>query len=406
MRTRIKSIPGSYTTIVHEMMIRLTVFALLCFSIYSCKKDGPTTNGIVQFVYTSDLHYGAPRSFRGANVDAGVVNQALVNQINTLPVKTFPDDGGVNAGEMIETIDFVIITGDITDRQEVGPPQIQAAAISWGQFAVDFLNGITLNNRDRQKVGFLLECGNHDVSNAIGYTKPVYPLTDATAMVNIYNLMLAPAMPRTNVTYNYSADKINYSRDIAGVHFLFVNMWPDSVQRIWMEKDLANVVSTTPVIIFTHDQPDCEAKHFTNPNGTHDINSIDKFENVVEERFKDADTIKVESTIEQRNLVAFLKVHKNIKAYFHGNDCNNEFYIYKGPDNDISLNVFRVDSPVKGIISGTEAEDGMGDETKLSFQTIVIDGDAKTMTVRECLWNTSGSASPIVWGISSTISLK
>jgi hypothetical protein len=213
-------------------------------------------------------------------------------------------------------------------------------------------------------------------------------------------------MPRTNVTYNYSADKINYSRDIAGVHFLFVNMWPDSVQRIWMEKDLANVVSTTPVIIFTHDQPDCEAKHFTNPNGTHDINSIDKFENVVEERFKDADTIKVESTIEQRNLVAFLKVHKNIKAYFHGNDCNNEFYIYKGPDNDISLNVFRVDSPVKGIISGTEAEDGMGDETKLSFQTIVIDGDAKTMTVRECLWNTSGSASPIVWGISSTISLK
>jgi hypothetical protein len=173
-----------------------------------------------------------------------------------------------------------------------------------------------------------------------------------------------------------------------------------------MEKDLKNVSSFTPVIIFTHDQPDCEAKHFTNPNGTHDINSTNKFENIVEERFKDADTIKVESILEQRSLVAFLKAHQNIKAYFHGNDNRNEFYIYKGPDNDISLNVFRVDSPVKGTISGIEAEDLTGDETKLSFQTIVIDGDSKTMTVRECLWNTSGSASPIIWGANSTISLK
>ncbi len=406
MRKRTKPIAISRVSKMQLMMLRFFVFALLSLSVYSCKKDESTTNGIVQFVYTSDLHYGASRSFRGANVDAGVVNKALVNQINTLPDKTFPDDEGVNAGEIIGTIDYVIITGDITDRQEVGPPQIQAAAISWGQFAADFLNGITLKNRDGQEAGLLLECGNHDVSNAIGYPKPVYPLTDATAMVNIYNLMLAPSAPRTNNTYNYTIDKISYSKDIAGVHLLFANIWPDSAQRIWMEKDLANVISTTPVIIFTHDQPDCEAKHFTNPNGTHDINSIDRFENVVEERFKDADTIDIESTIEQRNLVMFLKAHQNIKAYFHGNDCRNEFYVYKGPDNDINLNVFRVDSPMKGTISGTESEDLTGDETKLSFQTIVIDGDSKTMTVRECLWNPSGSASPIIWGTSSTISLR
>jgi len=83
-----------------------------------------------------------------------------------------------------------------------------------------------------------------------------------------------------------------------------------------------------------------------------------------------------------------------------------EFYIYKGPDNDINLNVYRVDSPMKGSISGIEAPDGIGDETKLSFQTIVIDGDLKTLTVRECLWNTSGATSPLIWGTSSTISLN
>jgi hypothetical protein len=386
-------------------MKKISLFILLSVLIFSCKKE-ELSNGIVQIVYTSDLHYGASRNFRGAYVNASVVNEALVNQINTLPVLAFPDDAGINAGKVIGAIDYVIITGDITERQEVGPPQIQPASISWGQFASDYFDGISLTNQNHQRATFLLECGNHDVSNVIGFPRLLFPLTDAAAMVNIYNLMLTPSTPKTNSTYNYANDKINYSKDIAGVHLLFVNIWPDSAQRVWMEKDLKNVSSFTPVIIFTHDQPDCEAKHFTNPNGTHDINSTNKFENIVEERFKDADTIKVESILEQRSLVAFLKAHQNIKAYFHGNDNRNEFYIYKGPDNDISLNVFRVDSPVKGTISGIEAEDLTGDETKLSFQTIVIDGDSKTMTVRECLWNTSGSASPIIWGANSTISLK
>jgi hypothetical protein len=386
-------------------MKKISLFILLSVLIFSCKKE-ELSNGIVQIIYTSDLHYGASRNFRGAYVSANIVNEALVNQINTLPVLAFPDDTGINAGQVIGAIDYVIITGDITERQEVGPPQIQPASISWGQFASDYFDGISLTNQNHQRVTFLLECGNHDVSNAIGYPKLLFPLTDAAAMVNMYNMMLSPSTPKTNSTYNYATGKINYSKDIAGVHLMFVNIWPDSAQRVWMEKDLKNVSAFTPVIIFTHDQPDCEAKHFTNPNGIHDINSTNKFENVVEERFKDADTIKVESILEQRSMVAFLKAHQNIKAYFHGNDNRNEFYIYKGPDNDISLNVFRVDSPVKGTISGIEAEDLTGDETKLSFQTIVIDGDSKTMTVRECLWNTSGSASPIIWGANSTISLK
>jgi len=55
---------------------------------------------------------------------------------------------------------------------------------------------------------------------------------------------------------------------------------------------------------------------------------------------------------------------------------------------------------MKGNISGS-------DETKLSFQLISIDTKTKTMTVRECLWNSTPTnpSAPIVWGATTTISL-
>ena len=389
---------------------RSLVFAFLLLAVYSCKKDEtpstPASQTVAQIVFTSDIHYGQDRMFRGAMVHADVVNHEFVKQINRVPAFTFPNDGGLNAGKLVGAIDELIITGDITTKQAVGPPSVQSATLSWGQFNEEFINGITLKNAASQNAGLWLTPGNHDVTNAIGNWAPMNPLTDPDAMVNIYNMMLAPANPVTNSTYNYTTDKINYSREIVGVHCMFINMWPDSVARIWMESDLSKVSSTTPVLLFTHDQPDIEAKHLTNPNGNHGINATDKFENVVAEVCKDGANYKVLSTIEQRNFVAFLQAHKNIKAYFHGNENYNEFYTYTGPDNTISLPVFRVDSPTKGMISGSEAPDGIGDETKLSFQVIVIDGASKKITVRECLWNTAGAASPLVWGTNSTISLN
>ena len=80
-------------------------------------------------------------------------------------------------------------------------------------------------------------------------------------MVNIFNLMMNPSTPKNASTYNYTTDKINYSKNIGGVHFMFVTLWPDSTNRIWMNNDLAMVSATTPVVIFTHDQPDIETKH-------------------------------------------------------------------------------------------------------------------------------------------------
>ncbi len=384
--------------------IRKTLILMLLYVVFFSTNSFAQSNDIVQFVYTSDLHYGIFRQFRGEeHVESSAVNQAMIRQMNALPAVVFPPDGGVNAGKKVGNIDYMIITGDITNRQQTG---IQSAASSWTQFSADYLNGgITLKNKENQPIPFLLECGNHDVSNTIGYPKPMSPLTDATSMVNIYNCMMQPATSKTTETYNFKTDKINYTRDIAGVHFMFITMWPDSANRIWMEKDLSKVRSTTPVIIFTHDEPECEAKQFTNPNGNHDINPTDKFENNIDEQLKDGPTTKSGTIIEQRELVAFLKAHKNIKAYFHGNTNSNEFYTYTGPDNDINLHVFRVDSPMKGDYSGNQAKDGKGDETKLSFQVISLDGEKKLLTVRECLWNTAGAQSSIVWGQTATIDL-
>jgi hypothetical protein len=266
--------------------------------------------------------------------------------------------------------------------------------------------------------------GNHDVSNAIGYYKS--PLNsdsgiDATSYVGIYNLMNPTSTISTTsftsastAAASYASKRLVTSRDVNGVHFIFVGMWPDSIARPLIDANLATVASTTPVIIFTHDQPTSEAKHFTNPNTTvlpvTPINSTNKFENLLSDVYADTqgagNTPGTSTDIEQKTFVAWLKTHKNIVAYFHGNDNRNEFYTYPDPvtkplgaENDIKLPVFRVDSPMKGSITGNDASDGKGDPSKLSFQVISIDSDAKKMTVREYLWNAK------TWGVSTTISL-
>ncbi|MGZ3750515.1 MAG: hypothetical protein ACXVAU_04505, partial [Mucilaginibacter sp.] len=84
-----------------------------------------------------------------------------------------------------------------------------------------------------------------------------------------------------------------------------------------------------------------------------------------------------------------------------GNSNWNEFYVYQGPDKDVNLNVFRVDSPIKGEYSAK-------DETLLSFQFISLDTESQTLTVRECLWNTQplNATQKVVFGKSATVSLR
>jgi len=360
-----------------------------------------TTSRILQLVYTSDAHFGITRKvFRGEDsVSSFIVNKAMIAQINTLPDVPLPGDGGVNAGNPVGGIDYLAQTGDIANRQEI---PLQSATQSWAQFTEVYLNGLRTLGHNGRPTGFLIVPGNHDVSDAIGYPKPMRPLTDPAAMVGIYNMMMHPAVPLTAAAFNYDRDKVNYSRDIAGIHFVFLTIWPDSGMRVWMEKDLAAVSPSTPVVVFTHDPPGGDPEHFLNPFPPHTINSHDKFQNLLAETFKDDPAAeKLNDNIEQREWVAFLRAHPNIKAYFHGHENANEFYTYKGPDGDIALPIFRVDSPMKGKPSST-------DETRLSFQLISIDTRSQTMTVRECLWNThpDDPAGLVSWGQSRTISLR
>jgi 3',5'-cyclic AMP phosphodiesterase CpdA len=357
----------------------------------------------IQFIYTSDPHYGITRSkFQGnEKVDAVIVNQAMIAKINSMLGITLPNDGGLRSGQPVNYIDFLVETGDIANRSEgSGDKAIQSAEKSWKQFKADYIDGLTVTDKASKKAQVFIVPGNHDVTNAVGFYKTMTPEKDATAMAEIYNLMHNPKTPKTKDNYNYSTDRINYSKDISGIHFIFITMWPDSIERKWIEADLKKVDKTTPVIIFTHDQPDAESKHFTNPNGSHDINSKDQFENLLSDELKDGKAVSSPSTLEQQDLDNLIKKYPNITAYFHGNSNWNQYYDWTGPDNKIALHTIRVDSPMKGEISAK-------DEKKLSFQLITIDPKARTMTVRECLWNAdpSNPKAAIVFGSSETIAL-
>jgi hypothetical protein len=218
-------------------------------------------------------------------------------------------------------------------------------------------------------------------------------MNPTTALTNT-GFIGAPANA-TTAGASYASNRVYFSKDLGGVHLVFLGMWPDSAARTWMESDLRKVSSSTPVVIFTHDQPDIETKHLMNPNGSHTINSTDKFENLVygeTSGYASVTAISGASTVEQAALAAWIKNHKNVVAYFHGNSNWNQYYTFAGPNNDISLNIFRVDSPMKGSYSAT-------DPTLLSYQVISIDPAATNMTVREYLWNTKS------WGSSITVPL-
>jgi len=350
--------PGLFACRTAGVLLFLSSVCLCMPEAASCQQKARTD---IEMVFTSDAHYAITRKkFRGdTNVDAHVVNAAMIKQINTVPGLALPDDGGVAAGQTVGAVDYLIQTGDIANRMEV---PYQSAAASWAQFTADYMESVKLAGHDGKPAAPLLAPGNHDISNAIGFYRNMQPKTDPTSMVQIYNLMLHPATPKTNADYNYATDKINYSLNIHGIHLMFITLWPDSAERVWMQKDLDTVAPKTPVIVLCHDQP---------------------------------------TDIEQRGWVKFLKQYPNIKAYFHGNSNWNEFYVYKGPDNDVALNTFRVDSPMKGKYSSK-------DETKLSFQLISLDPVKQMLTVRECLWDTdpANPAAKIVFGDVKTISLK
>jgi hypothetical protein len=61
---------------------------------------------------------------------------------------------------------------------------------------------------------------------------------------------------------------------------------------------------------------------------------------------------------------------------------------------------------MKGTISGIDAANGIGDESKLSYMLVTIDTVARTLTAREVLWNgTMAAGAPLAFGAQRTVSI-
>lgn len=371
-------------------IILVTVFLLLGNIVFAQPKDS-----IIHFIFTSDVHFGLEKEhFRyKEDVAALEVNKAMVQVMNQLPAIQLPSDNGVQQNKLVQGIDAVVITGDIANRMEKG---IQSATKSWEQFKIIFMDSMHLKNKDGLKTDLWVMPGNHDMSNAIGFHRPMSPKKDPASMMGIYNLMF-PEKPIKK--FDSSLNRIHYSKDVKGVHFILLSLYPDSAERVWMENDLKNVSESTPVLLFAHSIPDVEARFFQNPNGLQDINEEDKFENLVPERYKDGKDVKGQTVIEQNGFINFLKKHSNIKAYFHGHENWTEYYQYKGPENNVNLTCIRTDSPMKGRLSAK-------DETQLAFELVSINVNTGALSVREILWNTNKNATQFRWGKNITISLK
>lgn len=347
---------------------------------HSQKKDS-----VINFIFTSDVHFGLTKDeFRGKEkVSALEINKAMVQAMNILSSKS----------SNIAGIDALIITGDITNRMENG---VQSASESWKQFKEVYIDSNRLQNDKGVKSELFVVPGNHDMSNAIGFHRPMKPNKDPASMLGIHNLMF----PKNQInTFDSSLTRIHYSRDIKGIHFIFLSLYPDSAERVWMEKDLKNVSLTTPVFLFAHSIPDVEPRFFQNPNGIHDINEDDKFENLVPESYKDGRDVKGETSIEQKEFVEFIKKYSNIKIYFHGHENWTEYYTYKGPEKNINLTCIRTDSPMKGRIS-------LKDEKKLAFELVSINTHSGILTVKEVLWNANLNSNEPEWGQVGTYKLK
>ncbi len=125
--------------------MRSPLFATICLLLFPflsrAVSPADSTHPVIQIVFTSDVHFGITRpAFDGdSNVPSVKVNARLVSKINHLPALSLPPDAGVDAGRTVGPIDYVMIAGDIANREET---PIQSAAASWDQFRDDYLEGI------------------------------------------------------------------------------------------------------------------------------------------------------------------------------------------------------------------------------------------------------------------------
>ena len=347
---------------------------------------------ITNFIYISDLHYGIRKA--GGAIYGGttsqVVNQAMIAAMNSIPAQL-----DALLGTSGNKIDFVAISGDISNRGVDGGGY-ESDSASWAQFQHDYLGVnnsstnisgglLNLNDKNGFPVPIFMTPGNHDTNNAIGDGSPM--AIDNTSVVQIYNREIGNligntpwAPPSNSIILPLPAYSINYSIDKAGVHMMFVNMWPDRNVQAWMDADLAKISPTTPVLLFTHAPMDPQdATLFANPSAP----NVPSANYTAVIPFTIGPTANYASTdAAAQEVVNWLIAHPQVKATFSGHINYNDMSSIINPvtGSEIGVAQFRVDSPMKGLVSCTN-------DSMLSFQVMTIDTVAQTLTVRDFLWS-------------------
>lgn len=347
----------------------------------------------IHFVLVSDLHYGLARTrFRGDSaVSAAKVNAALAAAVRALPGTRLPDDTGVHAGQPIDELGFVAVTGDIANRAE---PGVQSAAASWQEFLDTFV--APLNAGRAAPLPMIVATGNHDASNAIGYVPALTPRIDTAAMAGLLRL-IDPVQYAQRPPFDYTRDRIHYVRRLDGVALMVLHIWPDSAERAWMEQELSSIPDSVPVLLFAHDPPMVDISHFTAPGGGPP--GTGGFQALLTEQWQGAPLpgARFEGSPTLEGFRALVRRHRNVRAYFHGHQNWTEFHALREADGTALLPAFRVDSPLKGRDSAT-------DDTKLSFLVVTLDAARQRLTVREYRWDHVSAASR--WGPQATILLR
>lgn len=174
-----------------------------------------------------------------------------------------------------------------------------------------FLGVLNLTNGGGQPTPLLFVPGNHNVSFAIVRPDGLFPEVDATAMVELYNRTMRPAVPRTKATYRYVTDQVFSARDFGGVHCVFLSVGCDGAARLWMAAELKRVPASMPALLFAHNPPKVGARHFTAPRRAAG-GSREKIEAVIGDVDADAPAADGPAEIEQRQFAMFLKALRNI----------------------------------------------------------------------------------------------
>ena len=225
------------------------------------------------FFVSSDPHYG----FRTPEVN----NTEVVSDLNSLPGTTYPGGAGT-----VETPAFVAVTGDLTQSYD---NFFQPPAVAWQRFVADYsLTGTegTLNYPVYEIAG------NHDHLNDLWYGGNI----------------------RSAIEGRHGS--LFYSIDVAGVHMVFADVWPDAAIRAWMADDLAALPANTPVMLYMHDPPDGDVDHVN-------LGIID-----------DVDSAALLDTIDDYNIVGIFHGHLHIA----GHDTWNGFDVYRaGSSKDSSF---------------------------------------------------------------------